>query len=173
MDLINPDNLVPIQKVYPSQTLKSNGTVLICCQQAAYTTDILYIITLFFSKASTAFLFLRLTPGKGHSIAIWSTICLCVTWAFISILLVAIRCHPKAPWLDSTIPMCSSLFARWQFIAALDAVTEAALFTISLYLIWGIQMSMKSKTIVVTAFGCRLPYVPLLSPSLLFPATHH
>lgn len=96
---------------------------------------------------------------------------MCVAWAFISILLVAIRCHPKAPWLDSTISMCSSLFARWQFIAALDIVTEAALFSISLYLIWGIQMSMKSKTIVVTAFGCRLPYVP--SPIPPFPATHH
>jgi hypothetical protein len=169
MDLINLSNLVPIQKVYPSQTLESKVTVLIRCQQASYITDILYIITLFFSKASTAFLFLRLTPGRGHSIAIWSTISLCVIWAFISILLVAIRCHPKAPWLDTTMPMCSSLFARWQFIAALDIVTEAALFAISLYLIWGIQMSLKSKTIVVTAFGCRLPYVP--PPSI--PANHN
>lgn len=65
--------------------------------------------------------------------------------------------------------MCHSLFERWQFIAALDILTEAALFSISLYLIWGIQMSLKSKTIVVTAFGCRLPYVSLslpYSPSL-------
>jgi len=149
LDLINPANLVPIHK-------------------AAYVADFLYIITLFFSKASTAFLFLRLTPGRGHSIAIWSTISLCVTWAFISILLIAIRCHPKNPWLDTSASVCSNLFARWQFIAALDIVTEAALFAISLYLIWGIQMSMKSKAIVVTAFGCRLPVIALAGLRLYF-----
>lgn len=36
-------------------------------------------------------------------------------------------------------------------------LTEAALFLISVYLVWGIQMSKKSKTTVVCAFGCRLP----------------
>jgi hypothetical protein len=156
IDMIDPSNLVPIQKVYTSSNLQYLIN-LTYTQQAAYAADILYIITLFFSKISTASLFLRLTPGRGHSIAIWSTISACVTWAFISILLVAIRCHPQHPWLDSTAPVCSNLFARWQFIAALDGITEAALFSISVYLIWGIQMSMKSKTIVVTAFGCRLP----------------
>jgi hypothetical protein len=114
-------------------------------------------VTLFFTKLSTSFLFLRLTPGKGHSIAIWSTIAMTTAWGVISILLIAIRCHPANPWLDTTADMCGNLFARWQFIAALDILTEAALFSISLYLIWGIQMSLKSKTIVVTSFGCRLP----------------
>jgi hypothetical protein len=133
--------------------------ILTHSQQAAYASDILYITTLFLSKLSTAFLFLRLTPGRGHSIAIWSTLCTCIAWAFISILLVALRCHPAHPWLDTTTAVCSSLFTRWQFIAALDILTEASLFSISLYLIWRIQMSIKSKTVVVIAFGCRLPYV--------------
>jgi len=47
--------------------------------------------------------------------------------------------------------------ARWEFVGILDCITEAALFGISVYLVWKIQMSMKSKTIVVCAFGCRLP----------------
>jgi hypothetical protein len=52
----------------------------------------------------------------------------------------------------------SSQFARWQFIGALDIITELALFSISLYLVWGIQMSRNSKSLVVGAFGCRIPY---------------
>jgi hypothetical protein len=48
-------------------------------------------------------------------------------------------------------------FARWEFVGVLDCITEVALFGISVYLVWNIQMSMKSKTIVVCAFGCRLP----------------
>ena len=137
------------------------------CSQAFYTSDLLYLFTLFLSKCSTAFLFLRLTPGKGHSIAIWSTIGLTVLWWITSTLLLALRCHTSAPWLDTNSEMCPSLFPRWQFIASLDIVTELALFSISLYLIWGIQMSLRSKTIVVTAFGCRLPYVLHIAVSQL------
>ncbi|KAE9378949.1 hypothetical protein N431DRAFT_327110, partial [Stipitochalara longipes BDJ] len=149
IDLIDPDNLVQIQK-------------------AAYSSDILYIITLFLTKLSTAFLFLRLTPGRGHSIAIWSTISTTIAWVLISIFLIAIRCNPANPWLDTTTAVCSNLFARWQFIAALDILTEVGLFSISLYLIWGIQMSLKSKTIVVTSFGCRLPVIALAGLRLYY-----
>ncbi|PMD36735.1 hypothetical protein L207DRAFT_532336 [Hyaloscypha variabilis F] len=149
IDLVDPQNLIKIQR-------------------AAYGSDILYIVTLFFTKLSTAFLFLRLTPGRGHSIAIWSTISMTVAWALISIFLVAIRCHAATPWLDTTSAVCSNLFARWQFIAALDILTEIGLFSISLYLIWGIQMSIKSKTIVVTSFGCRLPVIAIAGLRLYY-----
>jgi hypothetical protein len=147
--------------------------------QAGYAADILYIITLALSKLSTAFLFLRLTPGRGHSFAIWSTICLSIAWAFASVLVVSFRCHPTHPWTDvdstcsnlvrsshSTYPVrcyTQSLlilvqFVRWQFIGSLDIITEAALFALSLYLVWGVQMNLNSKSLVVAAFGCRLPY---------------
>jgi len=136
-----------------------------------YASDILYLMTMFLSKCATAFLFLRLTPGRGHAVAIWGTISTCKLWAVVSIFLVAFRCHTVHPWLDVSSACtglvgslcqraCSLLttqFARWAFIAALDMATEAALFIISVYLVWGLQMSMKSKAIVVCAFSCRLP----------------
>ncbi|KAE8448817.1 hypothetical protein EG329_008819 [Mollisiaceae sp. DMI_Dod_QoI] len=136
-ELITPGNYLPIQK-------------------AAYASDILYIVALFFSKSSTAFLFLRLTPRRSHFLAIWATIWLSIAWVLISIILVAIRCHPQHPWLD-TNSTCSNLFARWQFIGALDIILELALFAISLFLVWGIQMPLKSKSIVVGSFATRLP----------------
>jgi len=57
--------------------------------------------------------------------------------------------------------MALSQFARWQFIGALDVITEVALFAISVYLVWSIQMSRNAKSLVVGAFGCRLPYVSI------------
>jgi hypothetical protein len=57
-------------------------------------------------------------------------------------------------------------FARWLFVGAFDVITEAALFGISVYLVWAIRMNAKSKLIVVAAFGCRLPYV---HPTHAFP----
>src|ERR1700728_4513817 len=79
-------------------------------QQAVYASDILYIFALAFSKLSTAFLFLRLTPGRGHVLAIWSTICLSIAWTIISIFLIAFRCHPSHPWTDTIfVSECTSI----------------------------------------------------------------
>jgi len=116
---------------------------------------------MFFSKASTATLFLRLTPSRGHSFAIWSTIGALIVWEVVSTFLVAIRCHSLRPWTD-TAQSCPNMFVRWKFIGALDILTELALFSISVYLVWGLQMALKSKSIVVAAFGCRLPLIVVI-----------
>jgi hypothetical protein len=41
-----------------------------------------------------------------------------------------------------------------------DIVTELAIFSMSIYLVAGLKMSLKMKATVVTAFALRLPYVP-------------
>jgi hypothetical protein len=71
----------------------------------------LYVVTLFLSKTSTAFLLLRLTPSRGHYIAIWATLFTTIVWATISIFLLAFRCHLNSPWADVTAT-CSSLVSQ-------------------------------------------------------------
>ena len=46
---------------------------------------------------------------------------------------------------------------RWQLVGAFDIISEAALVAMAVYLVWNLQMSMKMKAIVVTAFAFRLP----------------
>ncbi|KAF2492721.1 hypothetical protein BU16DRAFT_513894 [Lophium mytilinum] len=132
-------------------------------QKASYASDILYVTAIFLCKLSTCFLFVNLTPSKGHLLAIWTILSLSVVWILTSLFLVSLRCHPSHPWTDTSLSTCSNLFARWQAIAALDATTEILLFAMSLYLVWGIQMPLSSKLIVVGAFSCRLPTLILIS----------
>jgi hypothetical protein len=47
-------------------------------------------------------------------------------------------------------------FARWEVIGTLDIVTELALFLMAIYLVHGLQMSLKAKAIVVAAFAARV-----------------
>jgi hypothetical protein len=47
--------------------------------------------------------------------------------------------------------------ARWDTVAILDILLEVALFLIPIYLVYGLQMSMKLKATVIAAFACRLP----------------
>ncbi|RDW88000.1 hypothetical protein BP6252_00032 [Coleophoma cylindrospora] len=130
--------------------------------KALYASDIFFVAALFFSKLSTAFLILRLTPGRGHFIAVWSAISLVGAWCLASLIILGIRCHPLQPWIDVlSASACSSLFLRWQVITALDIITELVLFAIAIYLVWNLRMQLGNKAKVVGAFGCRIPLIIL------------
>lgn len=50
-------------------------------------------------------------------------------------------------------------FTRWQVVASLDIITELALFFNSIYMVKSLQLSIQKKSVVVLAFGLRLPSV--------------
>jgi hypothetical protein len=68
-------------------------------KQAVFAADILYIIVSFCSKASLAFLYLRLTQIRAHLLAIWGILGTCAVWAVMSIMTVSIGCHVGDPWV--------------------------------------------------------------------------
>ncbi|KAJ5188148.1 hypothetical protein N7491_004473 [Penicillium cf. griseofulvum] len=53
----------------------------------------------------------------------------------------------------------SDEFTRWQAITALDISTEILLFTFSIALIWGLQMSIGHKVVIMVSFAARLPLI--------------
>ena len=67
-------------------------------KQAAFAADIFYIIVLFCSKASLAFLYLRLTQMRAHTLASWGILGTCAVWAVMSIMILSIGCHVGDPW---------------------------------------------------------------------------
>lgn len=53
----------------------------------------------------------------------------------------------------------TSQHRKWEAIAALDIITEALIFFLSVNLVAKLNMKLKSKFMVVIAFSARLPYV--------------
>ena len=53
---------------------------------------------MFFSKCAVLLLCQRLTPKKGHWVAIWAILGLSACWAVSSILLLTIQCNTTHPW---------------------------------------------------------------------------
>jgi len=51
------------------------------------------------------------------------------------------------------------MFLRWQVVSAFNIITEATLFALSIYLVAGLHMSMAKKSMVIIAFGLRLPVI--------------
>ena len=123
-----------------------------------FASELLYLVVLFLSKCCVSCLFLRLTPGRAHMRMIWAIIIASSVWATISVILVAIRCNPSHPWTDN-VSTCSTYFARWAFIGAMDAIIEIALVANSVYIVSNLQMALKSKVVVVGAFSWRILYV--------------
>ncbi|EDN99057.1 hypothetical protein SS1G_13917 [Sclerotinia sclerotiorum 1980 UF-70] len=61
--------------------------------------------------------------------------------------------------------MClvASTFLRWQIISSFDIIFELAFVFLSVYLVWSLRTSKSNKTIVVVAFGFRLPMIIAIS----------
>lgn len=69
--------------------------------------------------------------------------------------MVCFRCEFAEPWLQYN-RTCDGLLARWKTVAALDIVSEIALFAMSIQLVWNLQTSFSKKSEVVFAFALRL-----------------
>jgi hypothetical protein len=52
---------------------------------------------------------------------------------------------------------CNALFDQWRVIVGLDIATEVGLFSMVVYMVWGLQTAVSNKTRVIFAFGLRLP----------------
>ena len=104
---VNPPDLVSIQKVRAQWTgivtkPRTDKT------QGSYASDILFIITLWLTKCSAAFLFLRLTPNYYHVLASRAILAATTVWAVASILMVALRCNLVEPWIFINV-QCTNL----------------------------------------------------------------
>ncbi|CRL26708.1 DNA methylase, N-6 adenine-specific, conserved site [Penicillium camemberti] len=120
--------------------------------------DILYLLTLYLSKCCIIAIYLRLTPRKRHKSILWATFGLSTAWIIMSVLIIAVNCQGNKPWV---VPgeQCHNLFPRWQAIAALDISTEILLFTFCIALVWGLQMHISHKMVIMVSFAARLPLI--------------
>lgn len=135
--------------------------------QADYASSILYLIALCLSKCSVVALVMRLTSNSKHMLVGWINIGAATIWAVSSILLISINCSPSGP-LANLEEQCSGLFARWQYVCALDIITEASIFAMSIYLVANLQMAWRMKATVVLAFAIRLPVIAASATRLYY-----
>lgn len=111
IEMIDPVKLLAVQKVgtnfsspahfcmHSSPRQKQPTFTKLISMQSDYAADLLYIITIYLSKCSAVFLFLRLTPNKAHKIFCWSIMATSTLWVILSLFIVALRCQLSQPWV--------------------------------------------------------------------------
>ncbi|KAE8157297.1 hypothetical protein BDV40DRAFT_52185 [Aspergillus tamarii] len=127
-------------------------------QNSIVASDVFYLITLYLSRCCVVAIYSRLTPRRRHKNTLWGILGFTTAGIVISILVITIDCSLNKPWVTPG-EHCTSLFARWQFITAIDITTEVALFIFSIVLIYGLQMAIKPKLVIMMAFASRIPLV--------------
>ncbi|CAN9332963.1 unnamed protein product [Alternaria alternata] len=131
-----------------------------------FASQIIYIFVILASKLSVLFLYLRLSPGGAHRIASWSLVALSCVWALVSVILVAIPCNPAQTYTDAD--NCTNRWPKWLSIGTFDIITELFIFLAAVHLIYSLQMRLRTKLLVILAFGARLPVIAIAGVRLYY-----
>ncbi|KAJ5710386.1 hypothetical protein N7488_004542 [Penicillium malachiteum] len=122
------------------------------------TSDAFALLVIYLSKCCVIAIYLRLTPQKPHNKASWATFAFCTAWLIPAIFILLIDCELNEPWRLQG-GKCHNLYKRWQFIAAVDIITELIIFFLAVALLQGLFMSINRKLGIGFAFIFRFPYV--------------
>ncbi|EFQ98518.1 hypothetical protein MGYG_01545 [Nannizzia gypsea CBS 118893] len=126
-------------------------------EQTYYSSDILFILAHSCAKASVSLLLFRLGRDPLYKRGCAAIALFIGIWGIAATATMSIKCDFSKPWILSD--KCSQIELRWQLITAFDVLPELLMFGMLVYLIWGLQMVMSRKVVIVGAFACRLPVV--------------
>lgn len=74
-----------------------------------FVSDIFYIITMWLTKCSIAFLFLRLSPDKRHNLASYIVLGASTIFMVVSVMVVTLRCNLAHPWIFVNDRLCNDV----------------------------------------------------------------
>ncbi|EFQ97430.1 hypothetical protein MGYG_00471 [Nannizzia gypsea CBS 118893] len=137
-------------------------------EKLAYAGDIFYLVALAFSRVSTFLLISRVTQQKNHLRAAHMGAIGSMVISITSVFLICMRCNLSRPWdlfspgcpqIVRTFPPCVErlAYSRWYTIETLGIIVELYAAWVPVYLVWSLQMHLRSKIIVLFAFSFRLP----------------
>lgn len=120
----------------------------------------LFILSIWTGRLSIAFLYNRLAKESNKSRLGRVLTALVLTFGVVSLISVAVRPHVSRPWIyregDAIL-----VLARWIVSGVLSIVVDLVALALSIYLVWDLQTTSKSKSIVIVAFTLRLFVAPV------------
>ncbi|EXJ66100.1 uncharacterized protein A1O5_10715 [Cladophialophora psammophila CBS 110553] len=133
---------------------------------ALYTSQLSYIIATGLTKISTAFFIGRLTRYAPQVRMSYILAGVTGVWVLASTLVIALRGDLGRPW--ATLDGSETLYHRWLAVEAIGLAIEVALWALSIFLIWNLQMRLRKRVMILAAFGCRLFLIPLIALRLVY-----
>ncbi|TKX20010.1 hypothetical protein C1H76_7894 [Elsinoe australis] len=140
--------------------------------KALFASHITYVISIGCTKISTCFFSVRfLTRDTRSRFLAYGFTITCVAWTVVCVLVISLRGQISNTWI--TTDGSQALYSRWLGIEGTGFAIDLSSVAMSIYLIWGLQMSIGKRLAVSAIFSSRLLVLPLVALRLwkLHPAT--
>lgn len=138
--------------------------------KSEYAASLLYVASLCFAKASVLALVKTLTPCRSHRRALYGLSTFVVLWAVIGEFGTAFLCHLPRPW-DYLEGHCSDGTIRhtwWNYIEITNIITDSALISLPLVVIWQTRIPSSRKASVCSFFAFRSTVIAASICKLVF-----
>ncbi|OAA67119.1 hypothetical protein SPI_01695 [Niveomyces insectorum RCEF 264] len=137
-------------------------------QRDMYISDVFYLVGMWLTKTSIALLVMRLSRDPSHRILARILLVATCLYGVISLFVVTLRCDLAHPWVVDGAACATTTYARWAAVTALDVLTELALFAGGVWLVRDLQLPWSKKSVVVVAYGLRLPVIVAAAMRLVY-----
>jgi hypothetical protein len=124
--------------------------------QALYIGQLSYVGSIGLTRISMAFFIGHLTRHPPQVQKSYILAGVSGLWTAVGVLVVALRAPVTHPW--STMDGVASLYHRWIAVETSGLVVEACLWLLSISLVWGLQMRLQKRMLILAIFGFRLLY---------------
>ncbi|KAH8709471.1 hypothetical protein HC256_009391 [Beauveria bassiana] len=126
--------------------------------KAYYASTIMYIMAICPAKASMSLLITRVSrqAADKHLLGTRIVTGIIFAWGLASVFIVALQCGSTRPWDLTAAGHCKGLFPRWLAIETFSIVIEVLISGLAFSLVLGLDMAMRTKFIVVSAFSAQL-----------------
>ncbi|ORY09604.1 hypothetical protein BCR34DRAFT_368527 [Clohesyomyces aquaticus] len=106
-----------------------------------------YNLSTLFTKVSLCAFYLRLSPSKSFTYAVYAVALVSILHNLIAALGIVINCNPIAKYWDYSITTgsCVNLNAFFLSVACINAATDLALLFLPIRIIWGLHLPMRRK----------------------------
>ncbi|KAF1955370.1 hypothetical protein CC80DRAFT_594523 [Byssothecium circinans] len=128
-------------------------------QKHVYISNILYVLTLGFSKLSVATFLTRLACTPKHKTAVLLLGILVVCWMIAITGVVAFSCKLPRPWNDDG--KCISILPFWFAASIFDILTDLLLILLPVHIVSTLQLQTRKKIFVIAIFALRILLVAL------------
>ncbi|KAH6629213.1 hypothetical protein C7974DRAFT_183164 [Boeremia exigua] len=139
-----------------------------------YASELLYILSLCFSKLSIIVLFYNVVVVRTHRFFVCGFGVCIIAWSVASVTAVALQCKLPRPWEMMTLN-CFNTRIFWVAYCAIDMSTELFIVMLSVDLVAHLRVRMSRKLAVVACFAPRLLVVSaaLVRAIYLYRVTPH
>ncbi|MCJ1249705.1 hypothetical protein MMC30_006931 [Trapelia coarctata] len=150
LDTLSPSEIDIFSKV---RSLVVDESAMLMESQSNFATGFLYVVTLCIAKFSIVMWCATISPLKKHEQFAGGVSGFIISGSFICITAIADQCRLPGP---SPVHGCSDRTGIFEFAASLNIVSDLALIILPLYIIKDLQMTPKTKILILSGFGTRV-----------------